>query len=89
MNNKFKLGQGARMAGKKGGIDVESNVEVEATGATLDGGSGPALFAKYNGRIAFKQGIIKGAPALQFERKPSSLELDGTRIEGDQKIPAR
>ena len=89
VNDKLKLGQGARLAGKKGGIEVENNVEIEATGATIDGGNGPALSAKYNGRITFKQGTIKGTPALLFERKPTSLEIEGTRIEGDQKIPAR
>ncbi|MDF2693210.1 MAG: hypothetical protein K0S65_1593, partial [Labilithrix sp.] len=34
-------------------------------------------------------GALKGTPALQFERKPMNLDLEGTRIEGDQKVPAR
>lgn len=89
VNTKIKLAQGARMAGKKGGVDAEGNLEVEATGATLEGGSGPGLATGYNARISFKQGVLKGVPALQADRKPTSLELDGTRVEGDQKIPAR
>ena len=89
VNNKVKLAQGARMAGKKGGIDSEGNLEVEATGATLEGGTGAGLQAGYNARISFKQGVLKGVPAIQTERKPTSLELAGTRIEGEQKIPAR
>jgi hypothetical protein len=89
VNDKIKLGQGARMAGKKGGVLAEGNFSIEATGATLEGGSGPGLVAGYNARVSFKQGVIKGTPALQFERKPSPLELDGTRVEGEQKVPAR
>jgi hypothetical protein len=89
VNTKIKLAQGARVAGKKGGIDAEGNLEVDATGATLEGGSGPALAAGYNARITFKQGALKGVPALQLERKPTSIDLEGTRVEGDQKIPAR
>jgi len=89
VNDKVKLGQGARLAGKKGGIEAEGNLEVDATGATIEGGSGPGLVAGYNGKVSFKQGVLKGAPALQFERKPSNLDLEGTRVEGEQKIPAR
>lgn len=89
VNNKIKLAQGARVSGKKGGIDAEGNLELEATSATIDGGTGPALKAGYNGRLSFKQGLIKGTPAIQLDRKPTSLELDGTRVEGAQQIPAR
>ena len=88
-NDKIQLGQGSRMAGKRGGIEVEGNLSVEATGATLEGGSGPALDAGYNARVSFKSGVIKGVPALTFDRKPMSLELDGTRVEGEQRVPAR
>jgi len=89
VNNKVKLAQGARIAGKKGGIDAEGNLEVEATSATVEGGSGPAIKAGNNGRLSFKQGLLKGTPAIQLDRKPTSLELDGTRVEGEQQIPAR
>jgi hypothetical protein len=89
VNNKVKLAQGARMAGKKGGVAAEGNLEIEATSATLEGGTGPAIEAGYNSKISFKQGILKGTPAIDVDRKPSILELDGTRVEGDQKIPAR
>lgn len=89
VNDKLKLGQGARLIGQKGGIEVTSNVEINATGATLDGGSGPGLAIESNARVTFKQGSIKGTPALRYDRKPTRLELDGTRIEGGQKVPAR
>ncbi len=89
VNNKIKLAQGARIAGKKGGISAEGNLEIEATNATLEGGTGAALDAGYNSRISFKQGLIKGTPAIDVDRKPTILELDGTRVEGEQKIPAR
>ena len=89
VNNKVKLAQGARMAGKKGGLDADINVEIEATGATLEGGTGAAIKAGYNARLSFKQGLLKGSPAIQLDRKPTSFELDGTRVEGEQKIPAR
>jgi hypothetical protein len=45
--------------------------------------------AGYNARVSFNQGTIKGTPALQFDRKPIALELDGTHVEGAQKVPAR
>jgi hypothetical protein len=89
VNDKIKLAEGARIAGKKGGIEAEGNLEVEATGATLEGGTGPGLLAGYNARLSFKQGALKGTPALQLDRKPSTFELDGTRVEGEQKVPAR
>jgi hypothetical protein len=88
-NDKVKLAQGSRLVGKKGGIEVEGNLELDATGATLEGGAGPAIIAGYNARIGFKQGILKGVPALQLDRKPSSLDLEGTRVDGEQKIPVR
>ncbi|MBX3224351.1 MAG: hypothetical protein KF795_27800 [Labilithrix sp.] len=88
-SNKVKLTQGARLSGKQGGIEAESSLEVDATGATVEGGSGPALAATSGSRVAFRQGVLKGNPALQFQRKPTSLELDGTRIEGAQQVPAR
>lgn len=87
--NKVKLTQGARLSGKQGGVEAESNLEVEATGATIEGGSGAALAGTSNARVMFRQGVLKGNPALQFQRKPSSLDLDGTRVEGAQQVPAR
>lgn len=84
-NLKLKLLPGARVAGKKGGLDTESNITVDATGATLEGGSGPALEGGYSTKVSFKSGVIKGNPALLIKAQPV-LELDGTRIEGEQKI---
>ncbi len=89
VNNKIKLAQGARMAGKKGGIETQGNFELDGTGATVDGGGGPGISAGYSARISLKQGALKGTPALQFDRKPMSVELDGTKVDGEQKIPAR
>lgn len=89
VNNKMKLAQGARVAGKKAGVETEGNFELDGTGATIEGGSGPGISAGYNARISLKQGALKGTPALHFDRKPSSLDLDGTKVEGEQKVPAR
>ena len=86
---KFRLAQGARLAGKKGGIECDSSIDVDGMGATIDGGSGPAVLAGYVSHFSFKQGALKGVPALQLSSRPSSLDLDGTRIDGEQKIPAR
>jgi hypothetical protein len=90
VNTKMKLAQGTRLAGKRGGIESDSNFELDATGATIEGGAGPGILGTgSNARIAFRQGALKGTPALQMERKPSSLDLDGTRVDGEQKLPAR
>jgi hypothetical protein len=87
MNSKLKLNQGARLAGKKGGLESDSNLELDGTGATIDGGSGPGIMAASNARIAFHQGGLKGVPAIQLERHPTSVDLDGTKVDGEQKIP--
>jgi hypothetical protein len=89
VNCKLKLQRGSRVAGKKGAIETEGNLQLDGTGAAIDGGSGPGLVTGYNARISFKQGTIKGTPAIQAERKPANLELDGTSVVGEQKIPAR
>jgi hypothetical protein len=89
VNTKMKLGQGARVAGKRGGIETDSNLELDGTGASIDGGTGPGLMAGSNARIAFRQGALKGTPALQTDRRPSSLDLEGTRVDGDQKTTTR
>ena len=75
------------MAGKKGGIDAEGTFELDATGATIEGGGGPGVAAGSNARIAIRQGVLKGTPALALDRKPSSLDLGGTRVEGEQEDP--
>ncbi len=88
-NTKIKLGQGARIAGKKAGIETEGNTELEATGATLEGGAGPAIQAGYNAQLDFKQSLVKGTPAIQLDRKPLRVTVDETRIEGERKIAGR
>jgi hypothetical protein len=89
VNCKLKLQQGARLAGKQGAIEVEHNFELDGKGATIDGGSGPGIYAKINVRLSFKQGTIKGNPAIKTDRKPVTLDLDGTNVVGGTKIPAR
>lgn len=84
-NGKFKLAQGARLAGKKGAVATEGNVDVDATGATIDGAAGAGFLTGYNAKFSFRQGSIKGVPALQFASRPSSLDLEGTRVDGEQK----
>jgi hypothetical protein len=89
VNDKVKLLAGSRLAGKKGAIEAEGNSEIDATGAVIDGGVGPGIVAGYNARISLKQGSLKGTPAIQLDRKPTSLELAGTAVTGEQKIAPR
>jgi hypothetical protein len=87
VNTKIKLAQGARLAGKKGGVEVEGNLDLDATGATIEGGTGAGLLGGYNAKIQFKQGLLKGVPAIQVDRRPSIFDLSGTRVEGEQRVP--
>lgn len=89
VNTKVKLSQGARVIGRKGGIVADSNLEVDATGATIDGGSGPGLDFDSGAKIQMQGGALAGSPAIKASYKPSSLTLDGTNIEGEQQIPKR
>lgn len=86
VNDKVKLAQGARLSGKKGGLEAEGNLEVEGAGATIEGGAGPAIQAAYGAKITFKQGALKGVPAVQFTSRPSPFDLEGTKVEGDQRL---
>jgi hypothetical protein len=89
VNTKAKLGQGAQLVGKRGGLLAESNLVIESSGATIEGGSGPGIDAGGNARINFEQGNLKGAPAITADRRPYVWNANGTKIEGEQKIPAR
>lgn len=81
-NMKMKLGKDARVAGKLGAIDAELNLNLDATGASIEGGSGPGILTA-NGTIAVKQGVLKGNPAIQSSRNlPIAPDLTGTRVEG-------
>jgi hypothetical protein len=86
---KVKLAQGARVAGARGGIDVDGNLSLDATRATLEGGSGAALTAGYGGQVTFRQGTIKGTPAVLFKGKAGAYDVEGTKIEGEVTLPAR
>jgi len=86
VNSKVKLHRGARLAGKNGGIEAQTNFQIDGTGATIDGGSGPGLATNINARISFKQGTLKGNPAIQASRKPLDLTLEGTSVVGGQRI---
>jgi hypothetical protein len=88
-NAKVRMLQGARISGKKGGIAGDGNLELEGVGATIDGGAGAGIKPGYNGDIDFKQGVLKGIPAVEFDRKPRVFEVDGTRVDGEAKIPPR
>src|SRR5262249_20382781 len=68
VNAKLKLGTGARLSGKRGAIDGDSNLELEATGATIDGGSGAGIAGTYNAKVALHGGSVKGNPSVQFQR---------------------
>lgn len=87
VNTKVRLQAGAKLTGKRGGLEAEGNLELEGNGSSIEGGAGPGLQSGYNARISFLSGTIKGAPAIVLERRPSSLDLNGTRVEGEQKIP--
>lgn len=89
VNTKVKVQAGSKLTGKRGGVEAEGNLELEGTNGTIEGGAGPGIQAGYNARIDFRQSVLKGTPAIVTERKPSTLDLDGTRVEGEQKIPAR
>ncbi len=86
VNLKAKLSQGAKISGKKGGIVADANMEIESKDATVEGGTGPGLQGTSNARIAFEKGTLRGTPAIDLRYRPSSLELEGTRVEGEQHV---
>jgi hypothetical protein len=87
VNTRLNFTPGARVAGKRGAIDAEGNLDLEATGATIDGGVGPRIAATYNAKISTTGGVLKGSPAIQLQSRPSSLSLSGTSVVGDQHVP--
>lgn len=87
-NMVLKLASGARLTGKKGGVGAAS-LELEANGATIEGGGGAGIDVRGSAKIDLRQGSVSGSPALTFTRKPSTFEVDGTRIVGAKVIPAR
>jgi hypothetical protein len=89
LNLKLKPSQGARLTGKNGGVATGHNFELDANGATIDGGSGPGLLFDANGKIQMQQGGLKGNPAFKTTYKPITLALDGTKVEGEQQIQRR
>ena len=89
VNLELKLSQGARITGKKGGVSTDSNLDIDATGATIDGGNGPGIDFDSGGKIQMQQGTLKGTPAIKTTYKPNTLSLDGTKVEGEQQIPKR
>lgn len=90
VNTKLKPTQGARITGKNGGVSTGHNLEVDATNATIDGGTGPGIELEgANAKIQMQGGVLKGTPALKGTYKPQVLTLEGTRIEGEQQIPKR
>ncbi len=88
-NCKLKLAQGSRIAGKRGGVEVESNLSLEGTGGSIEGGAGAGILGTSNARIELRQGVLRGTPALAFTSKPSTIDLEGTRVEGEQKLSNR
>lgn len=88
-NAKLKLGKGASVVGKKGGVELNSNGEIDATFAVLDGGSGPGIATRSNQRISFKNGKLSGNPALKLMNRPLVLDLDGTQVVGARVVPTR
>jgi hypothetical protein len=86
VNTKGKLSQGAKVSGKRGGILADGNMEIEAKDSAVEGGAGPGLQGTSNARIAFSKGTLRGAPAIELKYRPSSLELEGTKVEGEQHV---
>lgn len=89
VNTKIRLSQGARIAGTRGGVEVDSNFDMEATGAAIDGGAGAGLFLSSNAKIAFRQGALRGVPAIEAKYRPQILDLEGTKVDGAQRIAGR
>jgi len=85
---KVKMQQGARVAGKKGGLELDSSGELEGTGSTLEGGSGPGITGAYGTKVSFTSGTLKGTPALALTR-PDNVDLSGTKVEGEQQVKTR
>jgi hypothetical protein len=89
LNLKMKTSQGARIAGKSGGIATGHNFELDATNTTIDGGSAAGLSFDANAKVTLQQGALKGTPALKSTYKPGTLALDGTKVEGEQQLAKR
>lgn len=87
-NMVLKLASGARLTGKKGGVSAAS-LELESNGATIEGGAGAGIDVRGSSKIDLRQGAVTGNPALTFSRKPTTFELEGTRIVGAKVIPDR
>ena len=86
VNDKLKATAGARMIGKRGGLETSSNFELAGTGATIDGGDGPGIMASVNAQITFRNGRLNGMPAIRLEQKATRLDLQGTQVMGAQTI---
>lgn len=83
---KVKLREGAKLSGQQGGVVAESSLDVDATNATIEGGKAAGIQGTSNAKIELHGGVVRGTPALSFTHKPSSFELDGVKVEGDQRL---
>ncbi|MBX3233892.1 MAG: hypothetical protein KIT84_31580 [Labilithrix sp.] len=84
-NVRVKLAPGSRVAAKMGAIETESSCNVDANGASIEGGAGAGILTTSSPNIAVRSGVLKGNPALQtsFAYTP---DLTGTRVEGAQVV---
>ncbi len=88
VNPKLRLGPKSRVHGRDVALKMGINFELDMRGATVESPS-VAICAPFNVEISARDSTIKGAEALRLERKPRTLELEGTRVEGQQNFKGR
>lgn len=84
-NATVRLDQGAVLRGAHGGLQIQA-LTLRATGATIDGGDGPAIAVEHSATstLSLRGGVVQGTPAIDSPRRPGRVELDGTRLVGGQ-----
>lgn len=78
---------GGSITGQKGALLTEHGSDITADGARFVGNAGPGI-ALDGGNCSLKLsgGAVSGALAFDFERRPTTMEISGTTIEGEQRI---
>jgi hypothetical protein len=86
---RLRLSAGSRIAGRHGGIVCESSCSVLGENSGLEGGDRPAVHGTFGGELVVRSSVIKGTPALHFQRAPNPMDLTGTTVDGAQTITDR
>lgn len=79
----------ATLSGGQAAIDAGSAMELETVGSTILSESGPAVSGGFGAVLVANGGMIRGTPALVFLMRPMTVNVSGTQIVGEQKIPPR